>query len=198
MSATLTSAAQKTAFDAAAFEQFLTTRTEPAWVTELRRSSFEAYRESLCKAVAAAGGLPADAALTSKSTQLQGLLFTSNAPQGSPIVAASADKLRAGLYRLDPKSPWPVGLPRLRRADLDLIGGGSNDAQGGAVSPFRHADGEWGRFVKFGDFFVVTGTYKSKEEAMKAPADLEPLRRVAPWLFMSTQPAVSPSASPQR
>lgn len=47
MSATLTSAAQKTAFDAAAFEQFLATRKEPGWVTELRRSSFEAYRESL-------------------------------------------------------------------------------------------------------------------------------------------------------
>jgi Fe-S cluster assembly protein SufD len=47
MSATLTPAAQHTAFDAASFEKFLATRTEPAWATELRRNAFEAYRESL-------------------------------------------------------------------------------------------------------------------------------------------------------
>ncbi len=34
-----------TSFDAAAFEQFLATRTEPAWVTDLRRGAYETYRE---------------------------------------------------------------------------------------------------------------------------------------------------------
>lgn len=47
MSATLTHATQQIAFDAASFETFLATRTEPAWVTEARRKAFEAYRESL-------------------------------------------------------------------------------------------------------------------------------------------------------
>ncbi|MBS0203589.1 MAG: Fe-S cluster assembly protein SufD [Planctomycetes bacterium] len=46
MSATLSSV-RPTSFDAAAFEQFLATRTEPAWATDLRRRAFEAYRESL-------------------------------------------------------------------------------------------------------------------------------------------------------
>eukprot|EP00475_Leptophrys_vorax_P020952 TRINITY_DN28703_c0_g1_i6.p1 TRINITY_DN28703_c0_g1~~TRINITY_DN28703_c0_g1_i6.p1 ORF type:complete len:391 (-),score=10.19 TRINITY_DN28703_c0_g1_i6:54-1226(-) len=47
MSATLTHATQQIAFDNAAFETFLASRTEPAWVTEARRNAFEAYRESL-------------------------------------------------------------------------------------------------------------------------------------------------------
>jgi len=47
MSATLSAPARQTAFDAAAFERFLTTRTEPGWATELRRRAFEAYREAL-------------------------------------------------------------------------------------------------------------------------------------------------------
>jgi Fe-S cluster assembly protein SufD len=37
----------QSAFNATAFEEFLATRREPAWSTELRRSAFEAYRESL-------------------------------------------------------------------------------------------------------------------------------------------------------
>lgn len=47
MSATLTSTDRSTAFDAAAFEAFLKSRTEPAWVTTLRRGAFESYQESL-------------------------------------------------------------------------------------------------------------------------------------------------------
>jgi len=47
MSAVLSTTARTSPFDAAAFEQFLATRTEPDWVTDLRRRSFEAYRESL-------------------------------------------------------------------------------------------------------------------------------------------------------
>lgn len=46
MSVTLT-AARSTSFDAASFEQFLATRTEPDWATDLRRRAFEAYREAL-------------------------------------------------------------------------------------------------------------------------------------------------------
>ena len=34
-------------FNAEAFEQFLSTRQEPAWVSDLRSRSFEAYRELL-------------------------------------------------------------------------------------------------------------------------------------------------------
>jgi Fe-S cluster assembly protein SufD len=36
-------------FDATAFEQFVASRCEPAWVTDLRRRSFEAYRKLLVK-----------------------------------------------------------------------------------------------------------------------------------------------------
>jgi len=36
-------------FDATAFEQFVASRCEPAWVTDLRRRSFEAYRNLLVK-----------------------------------------------------------------------------------------------------------------------------------------------------
>ena len=39
--------ARSTSFDATAFEQFLATRSEPAWVTDLRRGAFETYRELL-------------------------------------------------------------------------------------------------------------------------------------------------------
>lgn len=46
MSVTLTTV-RPTSFDAASFEQFLATRTEPAWATDLRRRAFEAYREAL-------------------------------------------------------------------------------------------------------------------------------------------------------
>ena len=47
MSATISTPLPQTAFDAAAFERFLSGRTEPAWVVDLRRGAFEAYRESL-------------------------------------------------------------------------------------------------------------------------------------------------------
>lgn len=47
MSAALSTADRHSTFDSAAFEQFLATRIEPAWATELRRSAFEAYVESL-------------------------------------------------------------------------------------------------------------------------------------------------------
>ncbi len=38
---------RSTSFDAAAFEQFIASRREPTWVSDLRRRSFEAYRELL-------------------------------------------------------------------------------------------------------------------------------------------------------
>jgi len=44
----LTATAPRSAsFDAAAFEEFLATRKEPAWVSDLRRGAFETYRELL-------------------------------------------------------------------------------------------------------------------------------------------------------
>lgn len=39
--------AQKTPFDTESFEQFLSTRNEPAWVIDQRRMAFESYRELL-------------------------------------------------------------------------------------------------------------------------------------------------------
>ena len=47
MPALLAPQVQTTTFDSAAFECFLSTRNEPAWATELRRSAFEAYRDAL-------------------------------------------------------------------------------------------------------------------------------------------------------
>ena len=38
---------RSTPFDATAFDEFLATRDEPAWVTDLRRGAFETYREML-------------------------------------------------------------------------------------------------------------------------------------------------------
>ena len=38
---------RSTSFDAGAFEQFLATRNEPAWVSDMRRRAFETYRELL-------------------------------------------------------------------------------------------------------------------------------------------------------
>jgi len=39
--------ARTTSFDAESFEQFLSTRNEPTWVTDQRRMAFESYRELL-------------------------------------------------------------------------------------------------------------------------------------------------------
>jgi Fe-S cluster assembly protein SufD len=39
------SSSRSASFDAASFDQFLATRNEPAWVTDLRRGAFETYRE---------------------------------------------------------------------------------------------------------------------------------------------------------
>lgn len=38
---------RSTSFDAVAFEQFLATRNEPVWVSDMRRRAFETYRELL-------------------------------------------------------------------------------------------------------------------------------------------------------
>lgn len=47
MTAAVIPAPRQTAFDATVFENFLASRSEPQWATELRRHAFEAYRESL-------------------------------------------------------------------------------------------------------------------------------------------------------
>ncbi len=41
------SSSRSVSFDTASFEQFLATRDEPSWVTDLRRGAFETYRELL-------------------------------------------------------------------------------------------------------------------------------------------------------